>query len=76
MTPHPPPIARIFPASIRSRLLKLSIKAELAAQESPFGRNGAAYQAVIEKIDQAQEEARKRCPHLFRYDYALTKVHT
>ncbi len=75
MTTHPAPFAHIFPASIRSRLLRLSIKAELAAQESPFGRNGAAYQAVIEKIDQTQEEARKRCPHLFCYDYAPTKVH-
>lgn len=60
-------IARVFPPRFTSRLLSLSIKAELAAQESRRGRDNPSYLAVIREIDAAREEARSRCPHLFRY---------
>ena len=71
MNLHPPPLAEILPASIRSRLLNLSIKAELAAQESPVGRAGKAYQAIIREIDQVREQARARRPDLFRFGNAM-----
>lgn len=64
---NPPLLAKILPITIRTRLVELAIKAEVASQTASRGRDSAAYRAVIREIDDLRERARSLRPHLFRY---------
>lgn len=61
-------IAQILPYQIRQRLLGLAIKAEIAAAESPAGRESVAYKRVIDDIDRMTADARAQFPHLYKAD--------